>query len=148
MLVVAIAAGMLLANTFIHALFMMGGVGLLRRWRDWRDAGARRPPRMAAVSVFVLIMFLASIVEICVWAALYVNVGAIEDTEPSLYFSALTYTTVGYGDVVLGTPFRTLGTLEALVGMMMVGWTTALLFAVVQEVYFPERSPKRRDRDN
>ncbi len=58
----------------------------------------------------------------------------MQDMETALYFSAVTYTTVGYGDVVLPMGWRLTAGIEALTGILMVGWTSALIFFVLVRV--------------
>ena len=56
----------------------------------------------------------------------------MQDFETALYFSFVTFTTLGYGDITLSEGWRLLSGIEALNGLLLVGWTTALLFAIVQ----------------
>lgn len=65
------------------------------------------------------------------WAALYVATGAIPDWSTAFYFSEVTYTTTGYGDVVLPVPWRRLAGAEALTGILMSGMSTAFFFMVL-----------------
>lgn len=74
------------------------------------------------------------LVEIAGWAALYHVGGAMRDWESSLYFSAVTYTTTGYGDLVLPPQWRLVGGVEALTGILMCGWSTGFFFAVLSRV--------------
>jgi hypothetical protein len=66
-----------------------------------------------------------------VWALFFVLVGALPDVKTAAYFSLTSYTTVGYGDVLLPEPWRLLGPLEAAVGVLMLGWSTGILVAVI-----------------
>jgi hypothetical protein len=52
-----------------------------------------------------------------------------------LYFSSVTYTTVGYGDVVLPKGWRLAGGVEALTGILMCGWSTGFFFAILSRIY-------------
>lgn len=92
--------------------------------------------RAALVASLVIIMFVAALLESTVWAATYVHLGAFETFEPALYFSMVTFTTLGYGDIVLDEEFRLMATFEAANGTIMFGWTAALIVAFVQRVYF------------
>jgi hypothetical protein len=74
---------------------------------------------------------LLHLLEIAVWASFYLWVGAMRDLPSGLYFSAVTYTTTGYGDLVLPEEWRLLGGIEALTGILMCGWSTGFFFAVV-----------------
>ena len=79
------------------------------------------------------------LVEITVWGLLYHWKGAMADLTSALYFSAVTYTTTGYGDLVLPDDWRLVGGVEALTGILMCGWSTGFFFAVVSRMM--ERPP-------
>lgn len=71
------------------------------------------------------------LLEIAVWAVFYRWQNCLPDLETAFYFSGTTYTTVGYGDVVLPQSWRLLGALEGLTGILMCGLSTAFFFTVV-----------------
>ncbi|QPN56965.1 hypothetical protein I1E95_01935 [Synechococcus sp. CBW1107] len=98
-------------------------------------AWASRTPlgRITLIAGTAMVTFLAMFVEILSWAALYLQQGAILPVEEALYFSSVTFASLGYGDITLDLPFRLLASLEALVGILMAGWSTALLVAVIQK---------------
>ena len=75
------------------------------------------------------------LIEICAWALLYGWRGAMPDFQTAFYFSAVTYTTTGYGDLVLPADWRLVGAVEALTGILMCGWSTAFFFAVVSRLH-------------
>jgi voltage-gated potassium channel Kch len=74
---------------------------------------------------------LLHLAEIGIWALFYAWRGALPDLPSSVYFSAVTYTTTGYGDLVLAREWRLVGAVEALTGILMCGWSTAFFVAVV-----------------
>jgi voltage-gated potassium channel Kch len=80
-------------------------------------------------------MIVCHLVEIAMWAILYTWRGAIPDMASALYFSAVTYTTTGYGDIVLPQDWRLVGGVEALTGILMCGWSTGFFFAVVSRMH-------------
>jgi hypothetical protein len=59
------------------------------------------------------------------------------DLRTSVYFSAVTYTTTGYGDLVLPNEWRLVGAIEALSGILMCGWSTGFFFAIVSRLSQP-----------
>ena len=71
--------------------------------------------------------------EITVWALCYLWVGCLPDAESAFYFSGATYTTIGYGDLVLVKPCRMLGPVEGLTGILMEGLSTAFFFIIVSK---------------
>ena len=87
------------------------------------------------VARLVSALLLLHLADALVWAVFFVLTGALPDLEVAAYFSLTSYTTVGYGDVLLGEPFRLLGPLEAAVGVLMLGWSTGVLVAVIGMIY-------------
>jgi hypothetical protein len=85
-------------------------------------------------------MILLHLIEITAWSVVYVWGGAMPDLSSSLYFSAVTYTTTGYGDLVLPQEWRLVGAIEALTGILMCGLSTGFFFAVVSRMFRPDRT--------
>jgi len=132
--IVVIGSLMMAITTAIHASFMTAMMRLLEnRTRNQKD---RAPlTRLYVVVESILMIFVATLLEASAWAVAYLTLGAISGLEPALYFSVVTFTTVGYGDVVLTPEWRLLGSFEAVNGIIMFGWSTALVMSVVQRVY-------------
>ena len=82
--------------------------------------------------------------EITVWAMCYRWVGCLPDAESAFYFSGATYTTIGYGDLVLVKPCRMLGPVEGLTGILMCGLSAGLFFAIVHGIYMRSVEAKRK----
>jgi uncharacterized protein YceK len=74
------------------------------------------------------------LVQIALWAAHYRLQGCLPDFETALYFSGVSYSTLGYGDVVLPQRWRMLGPAEGLTGILMCGLSTALFFAILHQI--------------
>jgi hypothetical protein len=72
--------------------------------------------------------------EIWVYAAVYRVIGALPDFESALYFSTTSFTTLGYGDIVLDKGWRLLGAIEGANGLLLFGWSTAFLLSVVSRM--------------
>src|SRR5262245_44261843 len=87
----------------------------------------------------VSVLLLLHLVEAGSWAVFYLMSGDLPDLETALYFSMTSYTTVGYGDVVLPAPWRLLGPIEAAVGILMFGWSTAVIVAAITRIYVAAR---------
>ena len=67
-------------------------------------------------------------------------VGVFDTIEEATYFSTVTFTALGYGDIVLEPPFRLLSSFQAANGLFLFGWSTALVFAVVHWIYQGDRN--------
>jgi hypothetical protein len=70
--------------------------------------------------------------EVVVWAVTYGLVDAAPPSTPLVYFAFGNYTTLGYGDLIPVEQWRLLGPMTALNGIMLVGWSTALIFEVLR----------------
>ena len=90
--------------------------------------------RGAVLGGLVMLMSLAAYLESVLWAGFYVIVGALPTFSEAVYFSLVTFTTLGYGDVTLSEEWRILAALEAANGIMMFGWTTAIIVAVFRRL--------------
>lgn len=122
----------------IHTFGMMIAIRIIRKQKASQLTFQRF--RSVPLVGVVLVMFFISIVEVLLWAATYLWVNIIESFEEAFYFSMVTFTTLGYGDIVLKGTWRLLASFEAAIGIIMFGWTTAIVFAAVQNIYFPKDS--------
>jgi hypothetical protein len=120
----------------VHAVGVTAALRGLRSWTRHAHTFWQTINLLVFVAVWVVFLHLA---EISAWAALYIWNGAIPDVASAMYFSAVTYTTTGYGDVVLPPPWRIDGAMEALTGILMCGWSTGFFFAVVSRFHEPTR---------
>ena len=125
-------------TTVIHAVFMMA-INSVLEWRLARFGPTRgHIDRAVLVSVLALWMFLAIVIEVWMWALLYLydpSITTLPDMETAFYFSMVTFTTLGYGDVVLTGQWRALASIQAANGVIVFGWTTALIFYFIQRIY-------------
>jgi hypothetical protein len=85
----------------------------------------------ASVLVVVFGLMAMHTLEIWLYAVAFRAVGALGDFETALYFSTTSFTTLGYGDVVLDRKWRLFGAIEGANGLLLWGWSTAFLFAVI-----------------
>ena len=122
----------------IHAGFM---VAAERLFPGIADGGSGQLRKALAVAAIVVWFMLSIITQCWVWALTMVWLGALGTTEESLYFTVVTFTTLGYGDVVLDGRWRLLGAFAATNGTIIIGWTTALVFLAVQRIYLDGDRP-------
>lgn len=94
------------------------------------------------LTVTVLGILLAHTVEIWVWAVFYQVVHALPDFESSLYFSTSTFTTVGFGDIVLNADWRLISSFQSAIGFILFGWSTAFIFEVMTQLYKQDKIRK------
>jgi hypothetical protein len=119
-------------NIMIHALVTVSAVGIAR------SAGMRRTlwPRSHLMAVMVataVALMVAHTLEVIVWALAYAMVGAAPAGSDLLYFAFVNYTTLGYGDITPVQAWRLSGPMTAMNGILMFGWSTAVLFEVLRK---------------
>jgi hypothetical protein len=89
---------------------------------------------MGIVALALLYALVAQLAETALWALLFVVCGEFSDFGTALYHSAVNYTSLGYGDLIMTPSWRLLGPLETANGMLMFGVSTAMIFAVIQRL--------------
>jgi len=136
MLRIALFAGALVAVTVaVHA------VGLVFVLRSALKVH-REPPTSFWPMTWLLIrvtwvLILIHMLGIAVWALFFLWAECLPDAESAFYFSGVTYATVGYGDLVLPQPWRMLGPVEGLTGILMCGLSTGFFFAFFSRILGP-----------
>ncbi|KGJ02386.1 Ion channel [Paracoccus halophilus] len=117
----------------IHSLVL----GWSLRGVEARQSAARAalPARVLLLARLAILVIFAHLFEIVVWGVYYDWRGVLDGLEQSFYFSAVTYATIGYGDVVPPHEWRVLASVEGLTGILMCGWSGGYFFAVVSRIY-------------
>jgi len=130
MLIEILFASLLVAITVVmHTVGFSAVLRAILRSNILNASGFWRLIRfMTALTVSLILIHVA---EVAVWGQFYLWQGLLPDAESAFYFSGVTYTTVGYGELVLARPWRILAPLEAITGILMCGLSTGLFFAIV-----------------
>ena len=124
-----IACLLVVITVAIHAAGFSVLLRAMMRSRALARSGFR--PVTGMVIGLTCWLMLINLAEIAVWGLVYFWQGCLSDAETALYFSGVTYTTLGYGDLLLPRPWRMLAPLEAMTGILMCGLSTGLFFALV-----------------
>ena len=138
---IATGLSMMVLTVILHAVFMVGGV----RAAEWRRSRfgpfKNQLAKAILLSILTVWMFLAIVLKALLWVCLYLinpRITTLPDLVTAFYFSMVTFTTLGYGDVVLSGSWRVLASIQAANGMIIFGWTTALIFYFIQQIYRKE----------
>lgn len=121
-----------LINIMIHALVTIGAVGLARA-AGLRHTLRPRSHLMAVMAATAAVLMLSHTLEVFVWAIAYALFGAAPDDSDLLYFAFVNYTTLGYGDITPVPAWRLMGPMTAMNGILLFGWSTAVLFEVLRK---------------
>jgi hypothetical protein len=129
-----VATALLLASLLVYGLAMHLIVRVVVRLlrSGYSELGFWRSTVIMAI--VTLIMAAAHLSQIALWALAFLMCGQIPTLETAFYFSAQNYTALGYGDIQLSEPWRLLGPLEAINGLLFFGLSTAVLFAIMSQL--------------
>jgi voltage-gated potassium channel len=122
---------------FIHGMGTVWLIKHLIRKFDIRDKVHGFQKSMLIFSRTAVLLVVLHFIEIALWAGVYLAIPELDKFttwEESIYFSMVTYSTLGYGDMTLPPVWRVMSGFEAMNGILLFGWSTALFFAVVQKV--------------
>jgi hypothetical protein len=130
-------------NIAIHAI-VMAGVLRAARIVGERATTSRQSLRLIAVmTATVAVLMAAHIAEVIVWSLAYAMVDAAPSGTDLVYFAFVNYTTLGYGDVVPVQRWHLLGPMTAMNGVLLFGWSTAVIFAILQKAWLTGRTDER-----
>jgi hypothetical protein len=126
-----VGAGVSACNIVIHALVMAVVlwvtriVGSKKTWHPWLLL-------IAVMIATVSVLMVAHASEVIVWSLAYAIVNAAPDDADLVYFAFVNYTTLGYGDITPLASWRLLGPMTAMNGVLLFGWSTAVIFEVLR----------------
>ncbi len=131
-----IASGsvLLLLCSVIHLGILIGTAGTMRR------IGSRFPKThlrhhwgfVTAIAFAAVVV--AHTIQVWLWAAAFIVLDALTEFSDALYFALVTYTTVGYGDVIVGEGFRLFAAMAAVTGLLNFGLSTAFLVGLMSRL--------------
>jgi|SRR5271155_5322858 len=130
----AVGASAVACTIIIRTLAVNATVNFVRRERRLGRAGAGFLIDLSIVALAISVALVAHLIDIAIWAVLFLVCGEFSNFGTAYYHSAVNYTTLGYGDVSMTPAWRMLGPLEAANGMLMFGVSTAIIFAVIQRL--------------
>lgn len=149
-LVLFIGLVMFFIGQSIQALSISALIGFLsKRFKLKRRLREEERLRGGFIVLSITLFFLLmnSLFQIGLWALVFMLVGQFESYQDAFYHSAVNFATLGYGDIVMDQPWRLLGALEAISGVLMLGLSTATLSSVFLELLkLRHRNSLRRSR--
>ena len=120
-------------------LLHVAGLLLMAEWLLQHRQNIERSATRMRFAILLILLFsgimLLHVVETSLWAVFYYKRGLFTDFETALYFSLTSYTTIGYGDVLLPQRWRLLGAIEGISGVLLCGVSTGFIFAVMNAIF-------------
>src|SRR5215475_6763001 len=123
-----------ICTIFIHSLPLGATVQFVRREKKLGRAGSGFWVDMGIVVRALLYALAAHLVEMALWGVVFLLCGEFQDFATAFYHSAVNYTSLGYGDLIMSPSWKLLGPLETANGMLLFGVSTAMIFAVIQRL--------------
>lgn len=132
---ISVAAAIVAVCLLLHVAGLLLMAEWLLRHRSYLEQGGSRT-RYALLMIFLFSgIMLLHLIETGLWATFYYTRALFKDFETSVYFSLTSYTTIGYGDVLLPQRWRLLGAIEGITGVLLSGISTAFFFAVMTAMF-------------
>ena len=128
---VLVGAAVSICNIAIHAM-VMAGVVRVAHITGTKDTSRQSVRLITVMSATVSVLMVAHASEVFVWALAYGIVDAAPADADLVYFAFVNYTTLGYGDVIPVENWRLLGPVTAMNGVLLFGWSTAVIFEVLR----------------
>ncbi len=129
---------MILATIMVVVTVLIHGAGITGLARGLQiDTSAAEEhhhfsvKRAFVILIIVLALFTLHGIEIWLYAALYLVIGAVQTLEAAVYYSTITYASIGFGDSEMARPWRLVGAIEGINGVILLGWSTAFFVTVV-----------------
>jgi len=143
-LILFIGVLMMAITVAIHAVGSARWLKFMKTWHERRIHSSDIRSLYAAIIWTAVALLLLHFIEVVTWALFYTmlpdNAG-LGSWQEAVYFSVVTFTTLGYGDITLDPTWRQLSGMQAMVGIVVFGLTTAILFAVIQRLWQASHTP-------
>jgi hypothetical protein len=129
-----IGLGVTLGALVVQGMAVTVGVEMISVLMAKRLVGVHLWRNGAATLLLILTLLIGHLAQMAVWATAFMAAGEFETFAVAFYHSAVNYTTLGYGDIVMSEDWRLLGPQEAVAGTLAFGWSTAALVAIVMRL--------------
>ena len=133
-----IGAVLIIITVIIHAVVLDRLIQMHDKYENVIRLRFGRSWKVPILIIAVIVIFCAHIVQIWLWAFFYLFIDVLPDFETALYFSTSTFTTVGFGDIVLDKDWRLVSSFQSANGFILFGWSTAFIFEIMSKLYESE----------
>jgi len=135
MIVFFIGMSAVVANVIIQALAVIAVVKYLFGAVSRGGVGHSLVKDCIVLASVMLILFFGHMTQIALWAELFVHCWEFDSFYPAFYHSMVNFSSLGYGDIVMGPKWRVLGSIEAVCGILMFGISTAAFYTILRRIF-------------
>ena len=118
----------------VEAVFIVAAVRTLRRFGDWFERSRTTMKMIAGLVGVTVWLMLSHTIGVWLWAVIFLGLDVFHDLEDALYFSAVAFTTLGFGDVIVEEPWRLLSGMSAANGLLIFGVSAAFLVEFMRSI--------------
>ncbi|MEM6655671.1 MAG: potassium channel family protein [Planctomycetota bacterium] len=140
-----------IATIGVHAVGTAWWIGCLKRIARVPGKESKRFLPLRVLCATAVLLLSLHLIEVAIWAGAYRVLPLdrpFSTLEEATYFSTVTFASLGYGDIVITGPWRLLSAIQAMNGLLVFGWSTALLFAVVERIWSDQEKHADDSRAN
>jgi hypothetical protein len=145
---IALGSGLILLTILIAGIAFLMMEMLFLRFHSWLIRAPHAPRQMLVLCATALTVLGLVTISVWIWAFTFWALGIFHDLEPSVYFALVAFTTLGYGDIILGPEWRLLGGMLAANGLLNIGMSTAILIEVMRQLRANQSEWLNRKPDN
>jgi len=134
---ILISLAIIVVTIVIHGVGTTWWLNYLLRQHDITNRVFTFYKSLYIVSFTAVFLMILHYLEIALWAIIFMDISELDKIshwEEAIYFSTVTFTTLGYGDITLPPVWRVMSGFEAMNGILLFGWSTAMFYAVVQKI--------------
>ncbi|TDG12049.1 two pore domain potassium channel family protein [Seongchinamella unica] len=126
---------------FVQALLVTAAMRTYARHSAAVERGSFGSTMLVICGVMIVLV-VGNFLQVCIWGALFIQLGEFEDFQVAVYHSAVNFATLGYGDIVMSARHRILGPMQSLNGILMMGVSTAVVMSALQDALQRMRSAR------
>jgi hypothetical protein len=130
----AIGSLVIALSIVVHVAFLVSAIVVLRRKGESLASGRRLFTLMMTLVLTTLWLMAAHSISVWIWSAAFLLTGTFDALEPAVYFSLVAFTTLGFGDIILGEEWRILSGMAAANGLLLFGFSTAFLIDLFAKI--------------
>jgi voltage-gated potassium channel len=134
-----ISLSIIVITIVIHGFGTAWGLNYIFKKYKLKNQGKEITSSIKILCFSAVFLMILHYIDIAIWAGVYLLIPDIQQLgswEEAIYFSMITYTSVGYGDLTLAPYWRVMGGFEAMNGILLFGWSTAMFFSVVEHFVY------------
>ena len=145
---IALGSALILVTIVISGLVFLAMESLFLRFHGWLVRPPHPRRQMLVLCATALTVLGLVTISVWIWALAFLQLGVFNNLETSVYFALVAFTTLGFGDIIIGNEWRLLGGMLAANGLLNIGMSTAILIEVMRQLRLAQAEYKQRESED